>query len=53
MCRDGEFGNEHMVYAGLRNGTIQSFNCSERRFTAECDVTAEKGILVGVAKQER
>ena len=53
MCRGGELERDHVVYAGLRNGTVQSFDCKERQFVAECDVTQGKGRLVGVAKQER
>ena len=51
MCR--EFRNESMAYVGLRSGVVQAFDCAERRFAAECDVTAGVGTLVGVAKQEQ
>ena len=51
MCR--EFRNESMAYIGLRSGVVQAFDCAERQFTAECDVTAGVGTLVGVAKQEQ
>lgn len=51
MCR--EANNESLVYVGLRRGVVQAFDCSERQFTMECDITAGMGTLVGLAKHER
>ena len=59
MCRKagggggGGGGRSSMVYVGLRSGVVQAFDCSERRFTAQCDTTGGVGTLVGVAKYER
>lgn len=51
MCRESD--NERIVYVGLRSGVVQAFDCSERRFTMECDTTAGVGMLVCVAKHEK
>lgn len=51
MCR--EASDDSVVYVGLRSGAVQAFDCSERRFTVECDVTAGVGTLVGVAKHDK
>ena len=41
------------LYLGLKRGVVQAFDCLQRRFTMECDVTAGSGTLVGVAKHDR
>lgn len=51
MCREAD--NDSIVYVGLRSGVVQAFDCSERQFTMECDITAGRGTLVGLAKHER
>jgi len=40
------------LYAGLRNGKVQCFNCSEKIFTTECDCTGGEGTLVGLGKHK-
>ena len=47
MCREKE-----TLYVGLRRGAVQAFDCQQRQFTMECDVTGGAGTLVGVAKHE-
>lgn len=51
MCR--EASDDNVVYVGLRSGAVQAFDCSERRFTVECDITAGVGTLVGLAKHDK
>ena len=48
MCREAE-----SLYVGLRRGVVQAFDCQQKRFTMECDVTSGSGTLVGVAKHDR
>ena len=40
------------LYAGLRNGKVQCFSCTEKVFTTECDCTGGEGTLVGLGKHE-
>lgn len=40
------------LYAGLRNGKVQCFSCTEKIFTTECDCTGGEGTLVGLGKHE-
>lgn len=53
LCMSREIEDERTVYVGLRSGVVQAFDCTERRFTLECDTTGGAETLVGVAKQNR
>jgi hypothetical protein len=46
-------GSKDQLYAGLRNGLVQCFDCNKNYFTAECKLTDGRGHFVGLAKHEK
>ena len=53
MCWESGSGSTHMLYCGLRNGTVQKFSCEDRIFIAECDCSSDGGVFVGLGRHDR
>ena len=38
---------------GLRNSTVLCFDCNQKYFSAECDLSGGTGNFIGLAKYEK
>lgn len=53
LCMCWEYGSKDKLYMGLRNSAVLCFDCNQKYFSAECDLSGGTGNFIGLAKYEK